>query len=91
MRLLAIFLVALFSATTFAQNIVTIESTVTGSQERPKIISIVPWQKPVDPDYYGDDIEGLGTGDDVFKPLDRDAFLREMKYIGAIRSNASGK
>lgn len=82
MSMLALCLVAVQAQ---AQEVITIESTITGSQEQPKVISIVPWQQPKDPDYFGGDIVGLGTLDNVFQPINRAAFNRERRYITSIR------
>ena len=79
---------ALLAATVQAQEVLTIESTITGSQEQPKVISIVPWQKAKPPEYFGDDISGLGSTVDIFKPLERDAFNRERRYISSLRKAA---
>jgi len=73
------------SATALAQEILTIESQVTGSKEQPKVISIVPWQEPSEPDYYGEDVTGLDQTELIFKPLDRASFKDEVKYIQALR------
>lgn len=84
--ILSTFILTLITIPVFAaQEIIMIESTITGSQEQPKVISIVPWQKPIDPDYFGTDITGLGMGADVFQTLDRDAFNREMQYMSSMR------
>ena len=91
MKKLIVLLMMLFTLPVFAGEIIMIESTITGSQEQPKVISIVPWQKPVDPDYFGADITGLGSGADVFDLLDRDRFIREMQYISSMRKDVKKK
>lgn len=70
-----------------AEEIIVIESTITGSQEQPKVISIVPWKATKDPDYIGEDIVGLGEPINVFQNLDRTRFNRERLYIGATRKS----
>lgn len=87
MKRLIFILIAAFSVPVLSQEIIMIESTITGSQEQPKVISIVPWQNPIDPDYFGGDITGLGLGADVFHTLDREAFTREMQYISSMRKD----
>ena len=74
-----------------AQEILIIESTVTGSQEQPKVLSIVPWQQPDDPDYIGDDIQGVGDSLNVFQTLDRTSFHRERRYILSARKTLESK
>ena len=68
-----------------AEEVITIESRITGSQEQPKVISIVPWQSPGEPEYFDQEIEGIGMSDNAFEPIDRDAFIRELRYISATR------
>lgn len=67
-----------------AQQIITIESTITGTQEQPRVISIVPWQAVNGPEYIGEEME-LELVVDVFKPLDRESFKRELNYLAATR------
>ncbi len=87
MKRLILILFIFISVPVVSQEIIMIESTITGSQEQPKVISIVPWQKPIDPDYFGGDITGLGLGADVFHTLDRDTFNREMQYMSSMRKD----
>ena len=75
-----------FSASIQAEDIILIESTITGSQEQPKVISIVPWKSALAPAAMGDeDVVGLGEPANVFQSLDRIEFNRERLYIGATR------
>lgn len=64
----------------FAQEVLTIESTITGSKEQPKVITIIPWQQAEKPGYFGDDIKGLENLRTDLMPLRRESFLRELKY-----------
>lgn len=88
MRVIVFLLVIGFSFSAVAQDIITIQSTITGSQEQPKVISIVPWQKPEDPNYFGQETAALGLMPNVFKPLDRDGFAKELEYISVMRKSA---
>ena len=76
------------SSLSVAQEILTIESTITGSREQPKVISIVPWQKPQDPSYLGKEVGGIGMGLDVFQEFDRETFNQERRYILSTRKGA---
>lgn len=78
-------IIAGYSAQLMAQQkILMIESTITGSQEQPRVLSIVPWQGVEEPAYVGGDIV-LEHTVGVFKPIDRDAFNKEIRYIKATR------
>lgn len=88
MKQLFFLLLVVFSCQLWAQEIITIQSTITGSQEQPKVISIVPWQKPKDPNYFGQDISNLGLMPNIFKPMDRDAFATELTFITVMRKAA---
>ncbi len=59
------------------QNVITIESTVTGSKEEPKMMTVVPWKKTATPDLE-QRIESLI--DQKVSPLERDELLREIRY-----------
>ena len=80
-------LLLFLSGSVLADDIITIQSTITGSQEQPKVISIVPWQKPEDPDYFGKDAALKGKLPKDFKLLDRKSFAVELKYISVMRKS----
>jgi hypothetical protein len=88
MRIIFFFWFMFFASSVLAQEIITIQSTITGSQEQPKVISIVPWQKPEDPDYFGQESAALGLMPNVFKTLDRDGFKKELEYISVMKKSA---
>lgn len=57
--------------------VVTLQSTITGNREQPKVLYIVPWQAPDGP-------ESLRRGfqsslDELFQPVERAEFLRQLK------------
>ncbi|CAA0090710.1 Uncharacterised protein [BD1-7 clade bacterium] len=90
-KISTLLLLILVAANAAAQDVLIIESTVTGSQEEPKVLSIVPWQEPEDPSYIGEDVEGVGDSLDVFQTLDRDSFNRERLYILSARKTLQNK
>jgi hypothetical protein len=51
---------------------------VTGNQELPKVLYIVPWQKPEPGDLTGKPVNSLV--DEVLAPLDREEFIRQVEY-----------
>ena len=51
---------------------------ITGNQELPKVLYIVPWQKSDPGDLLGRPVNSLL--DEVLAPLDRDEFLRQVRY-----------
>lgn len=57
---------------------VVLHSTITGNQEQPKVLYIVPWQAPGANDQLQQPLQPLL--DDVFAPVDRQEFLRELRY-----------
>lgn len=60
---------------------VVLHSTITGNQEQPKVLYIVPWQPPGGADQLMQPVQPLL--DDVFAPIDRAEFQRELKYRSA--------
>lgn len=53
---------------------------ITGNQELPKVLYIVPWQKSAPGDLMGRPVNTLI--DEVLAPVDREEFLRQVDYYG---------
>ena len=81
------------STATLAQDVTRRESTsgvmdeitlgrseITGNQELPKVMYIVPWQKADPGDLMGRPVNTLL--DEVLAPLDREEFTRQVDYYG---------
>ncbi len=66
---------------------VTLQSTVSGSQEQPRVIYIVPWQQPgaAKLDYELNN----GIAEELFTPIDRDEFVRGLAYGEKLREEAA--
>jgi len=58
---------------------------ITGNQELPKVLYIVPWQKSDPGDLLGRPVNSLL--DEVLAPVDRDEFLRQVRYYDDLNSN----
>lgn len=63
---------------------VELRSTVTGNQEQPKVLYIVPWQQAETPQLSYQPLQGLV--EDTFEEVDRREFLRELRYRQKINS-----
>lgn len=59
-------------------------ATITGNQELPKALHIVPWKPSSAGDLSGRPMNSLI--DEAPEPIDRDVFLREMDYYDAVHS-----
>jgi hypothetical protein len=60
---------------------ITLDRTeITGNQELPKVLYIVPWQKAEPGDLTGRPVNTLL--DEVLAPLDREEFIRQVDYYG---------
>lgn len=57
-------------------HVLEMGTQVTGNQEQPKVLYIVPWQAPDGPDVLYRDISS--RIDNLLEPLDRDSFRREL-------------
>ena len=81
------------SSATLAQDVTRSESSrgvmdeitlgrteITGNQELPKVLYIVPWQKADPGDLTGRPVNTLL--DEVLAPLDREEFTRQVDYYG---------
>jgi len=53
---------------------------ITGNQELPKVLYIVPWQKSDPGDLMGRPVNTLL--DEVLAPIDRSEFMRQVDYYG---------
>lgn len=62
-------------------------ATVTGDQEQPKVMYIVPWKRSDIGDLSGKPMNSLL--DEALAPVDRDEFKREVMYYQAVRADAS--
>jgi hypothetical protein len=61
---------------------------ITGNQELPKVLYIVPWKRSDLGDLLGKPANSLL--DEVLEPVDRDVFKRENRYYDALKPDASG-
>ncbi len=57
---------------------------ITGNQELPKVLYIVPWKKADPGDLMGKPINTLL--DEVLAPIDREEFIRQVDYYGDLHS-----
>ena len=55
---------------------------ITGNQELPKVLYIVPWQKPEPGDLMGRPVNSLL--DEVLAPIDREEFVRQVEYYNGL-------
>jgi hypothetical protein len=61
---------------------------ITGNQELPKVLYIVPWKRSDLGDLLGKPANSLI--DEVLQPVDRDVFRRENRYYDAVKPDANG-
>lgn len=59
-------------------------TTITGNQELPKALHIVPWKSPEAGDLAARPMNSLV--DEILAPIDREVFLRELEYYKAVHS-----
>lgn len=60
-------------------KVIKLETTIRGSREQPKVMSIVPWQPPGQKQVLPSPI--LQRIEQKFKPLKRDEFQRQVEYF----------
>ena len=58
---------------------------ITGNQELPKVLYIVPWKKADPGDLMGRPVNTLL--DEVLAPLDREEFIRQVDYYGDLHGS----
>lgn len=75
-----LFIVSVFSFfASVAEAELTIESTISGSQEQPKVLSIVPWKEVPEPEELEWRAKTV-VADEVMRPIDRQVFKRKSFY-----------
>ena len=60
-------------------------TTITGNQELPKALHIVPWKSADAGELAARPMNSLV--DEILAPIDRDVFLRELEYYEAVHSS----
>ena len=68
---------------------VTLHSTVTGNQEQPRVMYIVPWHQPGDSRFEHSLQRSIAR--ELFDPIDRDEFVRAMKYQTKMNTKKEGE
>jgi hypothetical protein len=75
----------LYSGVSLSQEaMVVLRSTVKGNQEQPRVMYIVPWHRPGDSSLEYQPMDNLVN--DLFTPVDRDEFTRELEYRDMLSS-----
>ena len=59
--------------------------SVTGNQELPRVLYILPWKESGIGDLTGKPVNSLL--DEVLAPLDREVFQRQLKYFDQLHAN----
>ncbi|MGK0499578.1 MAG: hypothetical protein ACJAYG_001220 [Oceanicoccus sp.] len=86
MHLLFGLLISLLSYSVIAQEArVELRSTVTGNQQQPNVLYLVPWQQAESPELSYQPMQSLV--DDVFQPVERAEFQRELRYRQQIKTS----
>jgi len=60
-------------------------TSVTGNQELPRVLYILPWKESGIGDLTGKPVNSLL--DEVLAPLDREVFQRQLKYFDQLHAN----
>lgn len=72
-------------------SVLSIESTITGSQEQPKVFYIIPWKSPQGPgDLYRPIVGGV-IEDQILAPIDREVFQRRIDYYQHLSVSPAAK
>jgi hypothetical protein len=102
-KLLFIFLCGLVSAFVSAQDnsaedsdkklikeaSINLRTTVTGNQEQPRVLYILPWQSPLSPDL---EIEMLSSQEEaIFGHLERDEVQRQLEFLAETKQKIEKK
>lgn len=74
----------MLAGTVFAQDseVVNLSTTVTGNQEQPKVLYIVPWKQTSDNTILEQPLESKFA--DVFDHVEREEHKREVEFLDAL-------
>ena len=78
MRLVCLALCVMTLPVAAQEPVVTLRATVTGNQEQPRVMYLLPWQQPGATDFEYAPARGLAQ--ELFQRLDRDEFVRDLEY-----------
>jgi len=67
------------TTTPTSSGFITLETTIVGNKEQPKVLSIVPWQNPEQAGTLSTEI--TSQIEQVFRPLDAETLNREIVYF----------
>ena len=82
-----VLLVTTCSAVAQQEGVVVLSDTVTGNQEQPKVLYIVPWQ-PANDDTILNQPLSTKLHRDVFAHIERPEHLRELQYLEQLAPQA---
>ncbi len=76
---------SMWAQTTLAQDgpVVTLSTTVTGNQEQPKVLYIVPWQQAEDNTLLYQALN-RHSADSIFGHIERSEHQREIEFLSDI-------
>lgn len=86
---LVMIILTVFSVSAKADKELNLQSTFQGSREQPKVLYIVPWQRPdstIDLNNPASSLLGKH-----FAPIDRAEFRRELTYFKVLQGNTADK
>ena len=88
LKIISILLAIFITTGAIAQQRLEMEGTsITGNKELPKVLYIVPWKSTETVNFPSPPVESIM--DQTLKPLDRNAFRRQIRYHDAIFSTST--
>lgn len=69
------------------EEVVNIDATITGNQEQPKVLYIVPWKQTKDTSILSRGLESRLS--DVFDHVDRSEHMREVEFFETMAEQKS--
>ena len=75
MKILTVLMAAALSSNE-ATQLIEMGTTVSGNQEQPRVLYIVPWRSPDGPDTLYQDFSS--RMDNLLEPVERESFQREL-------------
>lgn len=69
------------------EGVIVLSDTVTGNQEQPKVLYIVPWQAAEDDSLLYQPVQTM-LSQDVFNHIEKPEHLREIRYLKTLTQAA---
>ena len=73
------------------EAVVTLRTTITGNQEQPKVLYIVPWKAPTKGDILYQSLRSQLNLDGIFTHMEKSELRRKLRFVEASKQQSDAK